>query len=257
MNSIIYIHRNKINGKCYVGQTTQSPHIRWGENGSNYIVKKKDGKFVHTKFAPAILKYGWDNFEHLVLSDIYKSQEELDAAEIATIAKYDSFNDGYNVALGGRGGHGKHSEETKRKLSKAHKGKTWYTNNELDGLYFEGEQPEGWFPGQSISRRATCSKVKKGKHNHACSEETKKKLSAANKGKIQPEWVKQKLRKKVVVIDTLNNTQTTYNCLDDAAKALNYSYSRCFDFKDKNKLLAKRFCIKSVSLKKDAVGDNN
>lgn len=101
MTGIIYIHRNKINGKCYVGQTTISPHKRWGENGCNYIEKYKDGKFIQPKFANAILKHGWDNFEHLLLSDIYTNQEELDAAEIATIAKYNSYIDGYNATLGG------------------------------------------------------------------------------------------------------------------------------------------------------------
>lgn len=263
----IYIHQNKLNGKCYVGQTVRTPKYRWGEDGKGYSSQHK--------FYNAIQKYGWNNFKHILLTTIYNNQEDLDNAEQYYIEDLDSVENGYNCKSGGHGGSkfseetkkkmseakkGKkgraHSEESKRKISEAQKGKTWYTNNELDGLYFEGEQPEGWLPGQSISRRAACSKVKKGKHNHACSEETKNKLSAINKGKIIPEYVKQKLRKKVVVIDTLNNTQTTYNCLDDAAKALNYSCSRCIDFKDKNKLLAKRFCIKSVSLK-NAVGDNN
>ena len=122
VQGIIYIHRNKINGKCYVGQTIQSPHTRWGENGCNYIVKKKDGKFAHPKFAPAILKHGFDDgFEHIILPTIYKTQDELDAAEIATISKYDSFNNGYNANLGGDGGAGmtgkNHTEKTKQKIS--------------------------------------------------------------------------------------------------------------------------------------------
>ena len=124
MKGIIYIHRNKINGKCYVGQTIQSPHKRWGENGCKYILKNQDNTFLQPKFANAIIKYGWDNFEHLILSDIYKTQDELNAAEIATINKYDSFNNGYNATLGGDGGNGrKPSKETKKKMSKAKKGK--------------------------------------------------------------------------------------------------------------------------------------
>jgi len=53
-------------GKCYIGQTCQSCEERWGINGSNYI-KKKDGNFIHPKFAQAILKYGWDNIKHEIL----------------------------------------------------------------------------------------------------------------------------------------------------------------------------------------------
>ena len=177
MNGIIYIHRNKINGKCYVGQTTVSPHTRWGENGCNYIRNYKDGKFIHPKFARAILKHGWDNFEHLILSDIYTSIEELNAAEVATIAKYDSFNDGYNATLGGdnfgiepwnkgkktpeetlaklRGK--KLSEEHKRKISEAKKGKA-----------------------RSEETKKKISEAKKG---HVVSEEAREKISENKKGK--------------------------------------------------------------------------
>ena len=47
----IYIHKNKINNKVYVGQTCQRHvNFRWGHNGNHY----KD----QPKFFKAIKKYG-------------------------------------------------------------------------------------------------------------------------------------------------------------------------------------------------------
>jgi group I intron endonuclease len=93
MNGRIYIHKNKINGKCYVGQTTQKPKHRWGING----IKYKDSP----KFYNAIQKYGWNNFEHIVLPTIYTNIDELNQAEIDVIKDLDSIDNGYNISSGG------------------------------------------------------------------------------------------------------------------------------------------------------------
>ena len=89
----VYVHINKINGKTYIGQTIQKPEKRWGINGKRYL----EGSQV--KFARAILKYGWDNFEHIIL---YKGcSAMLDLLEEMYIKKYDSINNGYNSESGG------------------------------------------------------------------------------------------------------------------------------------------------------------
>lgn len=49
----IYLHRNKSNGKVYIGQTIQSIENRW-KNGNGYK--------PCTYFYKAIQKYGWENF---------------------------------------------------------------------------------------------------------------------------------------------------------------------------------------------------
>lgn len=89
---IIYLHKNKINGKCYVGQTCQSPNTRWGKDGWHY----HDQEY----FYRAIQKYGWDNFEHIVLEqDIPKSK--VDERECYWGGYYHSLApEGYNLALG-------------------------------------------------------------------------------------------------------------------------------------------------------------
>ena len=57
------MHKNKINGKMYIGITSRTPEARWGNNGSQYT-KAKNPCFYN-----AIQKYGWDNFEHIILEE--------------------------------------------------------------------------------------------------------------------------------------------------------------------------------------------
>ena len=96
-NYIIYCHTNKINGKKYIGQTKNSPQKRWGHNGYEYI-RKQPGIFKN-----AILKYGWDNFDHEILFTGL-TKEEANQKEIELIAKFktNDRNYGYNLTAGGQ-----------------------------------------------------------------------------------------------------------------------------------------------------------
>ena len=115
----VYMHTNKINHKVYVGITSQNIMHRWGLGGRRYL-KKENGRYKHRKFAPAILKYGWDNFEHIVFAENVTVREAKQMERIL-VALYDSFNNGYNSTKGGDGSVGNfHSEETKRKISQNH-----------------------------------------------------------------------------------------------------------------------------------------
>ena len=66
--SIIYIHRNLINGKVYIGQTKTTLNARARKDGSGY-----KGCLI---FYNAIQKYGWENFCHAILEK--SSEEEAD-----------------------------------------------------------------------------------------------------------------------------------------------------------------------------------
>lgn len=89
----IYMHKNKINGKVYIGQTYQTLANRWGSDGRRY-----KGQIFYN----AIQKYGWDNFEHIILKEGL-TQEEANQQEIYYIQLYQSTNKnfGYNVTKGG------------------------------------------------------------------------------------------------------------------------------------------------------------
>ena len=106
----VYQHKNKINGKIYIGITSQKPEQRWGSQGCNYKSSPH--------FYSAIQKYGWDNFKHNILfTDLTKEQACLKEQEL--IKEYNSMNRefGYNSTSGGD--IFTMNEETKQKISQA------------------------------------------------------------------------------------------------------------------------------------------
>ena len=122
----VYIHTNKINKKCYIGITNRDAEKRW-KNGKGYLETKKNGEFNQPKFANAILKYGWENFEHIIWA-IGLSKEEACRAEQLLISLWDSIDNGYNILKGGQVGRFglKDSEEVKQKKSESAK-QSWYS----------------------------------------------------------------------------------------------------------------------------------
>lgn len=115
----VYAHVTP-SGKIYIGITSVKPEYRWGPNGNRY---KKNKHFWF-----AIKKYGWDNISHEIIKDNLEPDEAY-KLEVELIAKYKSNNPeyGYNQSLGGESGSlgVKHSEETKKNMSKAFKGRIY------------------------------------------------------------------------------------------------------------------------------------
>lgn len=88
----IYVHLVP-NGKAYVGKTSMKPEYRWW-NGKGYEYNEA--------FYSDILKYGWDNIDHIVLAEVHgkeKAQEE----EKRFVGIFRSYNSlyGYNKTTGG------------------------------------------------------------------------------------------------------------------------------------------------------------
>ena len=81
-NYKIYIHRNKINGKVYIGQTKQPLKSRWN-NGYGYK--------QCTKFWNAIQKYGWDNIRHEILENNLSNEDACEKEKLY-IEQYQSTN---------------------------------------------------------------------------------------------------------------------------------------------------------------------
>lgn len=114
----VYKHTSP-SGKVYIGITRQTLKRRWRDG---------EGYKPCTYFYRAIKKYGWENFKHEILYDGL-TQDEACKMEIELIEKYEANNktNGYNCYVGGDVGPLGYSasEETRKKLSKARKGKTF------------------------------------------------------------------------------------------------------------------------------------
>lgn len=91
----VYRHTSP-SGKVYIGITKDSK-VRWGRKGQGYLGIEKNGKYTHWLFAPAILKYGWENFTHEIL---FNNLDEISAKMIEEdlIFYYKKEGISYNVA---------------------------------------------------------------------------------------------------------------------------------------------------------------
>lgn len=136
-NYKVYMHTNKINGKKYIGITMTEPKQRWGY-GYGYYNQKR--------FYNSIKKYGWNNFEHLVLFENL-TKEEAETIEVELIKKYNTTDGkfGYNIDFGGNCCISR-AEHTKNKISKTMKEKKINTGNKnpmygKHGLDNNGSKP--------------------------------------------------------------------------------------------------------------------
>jgi len=158
----IYKIINKKNGKCYIGSSNDI-RKRWNSHRCDLEANRHQSEHLQRSWN----KHGSDNFDFLVVEEIapQKPQEALWEREQHYLDLLQPFGkSGYNSvreAGGGTKGY-KHTEATKIKMSKAHKGRAF-----------------------SEETRQKMSEAKKGKK---LSEETKRKMSEAHKG--QKAWNK-------------------------------------------------------------------
>jgi len=208
-NYVVYMHKNKINGKIYVGITKNKPNYRW-----NY------GKGYNNQyFKRAIDKYGWDNFKHIILFNNL-SMEEAEQKEIELIKQYNSNNKkfGYNISKGGMVNNGVPcKEETKKKISLANKG----TKNGFYGKHHTEEEK------QKISQ-ASKELWKNEEHRKKILPILNKHKKNFQKGNVP--WNKGKKgimvawnRKKVICLDT----NEIFNSIMEAEKTMNVSNVSC------------------------------
>ena len=198
-----YIYRiiNKANGKTYIGQH------KYKKLNDNYM-----GSGV--LLAKAKKKYGIENFKKEILEfDIPNVELANDWEQMYILFERVKGKAEYNIAAGGGGTvgvipwnkgksswiKGKHrSEETKKKISEAEKGRIpWNRGKHLGPLPEETKRKiSEAHKGKKISEEARrkMSEAKKGRVSNmkGCklSEETRRKMSEAKKGK--PTWNKGK-----------------------------------------------------------------
>lgn len=118
----VYKHTSP-SGKVYVGITCQDVKRRW-QNGFGY--------FNNEYFTRAIVKYGWDNFVHEILyTGLCLEEAKTKEKECIKLWRSNEEEFGYNLSDGGEAHSGcKFSEETRKKMSESHIGKTYTMSEE-------------------------------------------------------------------------------------------------------------------------------
>lgn len=157
-------------GKSYIGQTINlKDRKRCFYNPNKY--------YSGHKLDNAIKKYGIENFKYeiviqIVESDKFKLREKLNELEIYYIEKYNSYNNGYNMTLGGSGSKGCfQTEESRKKISNKAKGR----KGSMTGKHLTEEQRK---------KISAFAKTRIGNKNpffgKSHSETTKRKIGTAN-----------------------------------------------------------------------------
>ena len=112
IDRVVYVIRNKVNGKRYVGIAKYGTAIRWR---AHVRAAMRGGQCYLQR---AIRKHAPKSFSICVVQRC-NNDAELRAAEKRWIAKLDTYQHGYNQTKGGDGQHGlHHSAKTKRTLKR-------------------------------------------------------------------------------------------------------------------------------------------
>ena len=244
-NYCVYKHTSP-SRKVYIGTTKHKPEVRW-RNGFGY----KGNEY----FFKAICKYGWENIEHEIIAENLSYQDAANM-EVALIASYNSTNrnHGYNIEHGGNMC-GTHSEETRRKISKASMGNKSCTGRKISEWHKQQLINSNLGAHRHIGRKAspeTCaaiSKALKGRklsaehiqhliegkpdmhgpnnpmYGRRQSERTKSLISERAKGRQLTESQKQRLRdiaktKSVEQLDLDGNVIARFSKLVEAARSV-------------------------------------
>lgn len=190
----IYIIKNTIDNKCYIGQTTcKNVNTRW----------KSHIRRMNTDGCPALYsafrKYGIDKFEFKVLCEC--NNEDCDKLEIQYIIEYNSIApNGYNIESGGNKNKVFHpetcekikkaltgkklSDETKGKISKANTGKR-HTEESKQKMSIKRK---GWKMSEE-SRKKQANTIK----GHPVSELTRQRVAESNKKRVWTDEMRQKM----------------------------------------------------------------
>lgn len=220
----IYIIKNNLNGKCYIGQSVK---IRSRIKG--HMRNAKNGK-LDLPIYRAINKYGFHNFTIDILESFIPDADmtntdlikQLDQLEIKYIEEYNAYTDGYNCTKGGDFGvlGLKMTEEQKKKVSENSKklvasgvfGKRVYLYNFVEKYYIYA-----W----TIKDAASITKLSRSNIGRLCNNtyihpfcnnfiaaSTKEELED-KKSKI-PEWLEEYEKNKATLVERHRNDKVYF-----------------------------------------------
>lgn len=192
MAGTVYVARNSVNGKMYVGQSWEY---------QNRKRRHLDPTPTHcVAFKAAVKKYGKEAFSFSVIADGIEDQELLDLTEDYFIWSLMSMApSGYNLRWGGA--RGKLTEEHKKRISAANKGQviTEEQKRHLSAINTGKKHSEATKEKcriistgrrHTMESRQKMSMVQKG---HPISDEAKRKMSLAKLGRKLSEETRKKM----------------------------------------------------------------
>ncbi len=215
---VIYKITNEVNGKSYVGQTTQDLSARWKQHLAC------DGHCI--ALTSAMKKYGTENF---IIEEIYWafSTEELLKKEKEFINNFNTLApNGYNLTSGGEAP--VFSEITRQKMSrKKEKHSRWGKNHTEESKKKMSESAKKR-PPFSKETREKISKANTGTNHWTCtkeiSEKTRERLLIASKNNLHitgPLLQKANESRKIKI--KCNENNTVYASIREAARSLKIS----------------------------------
>lgn len=251
MKGVVYRLVNKQTGQSYIGRTFDLRKRLWGHKASaNKVGTKNEGQpIVH-----AIRELGFEAFDVEVLyeSEEFEDKKILDdllnEKEIYFIEKYNSIANGYNRTKGGAGMIGfSLSPSSRISISKANKGRKYgedfkekcrirsrklWENEEMRKKYSE------MFSGEKNPMYGVrLTGEKNPNYGKPMSEETKRKLSEAKKGKPGTPMSEENKRKLIEIAKRpkseshrkkISETLTGTKCPDKWKPILQYSSEGIF-----------------------------
>lgn len=173
---VVYIAVNTVNGKVYIGKHQRNCPVtqRWKEHQQAAARGAPNSYFLN-----AIRKYGFEAFSFSVLLDGITDRKELSFQERKFITQYQSSNPaiGYNLTAGGEGGgaFGNKNGLGKRPASRGIRLKEYWAGVSLDERRKRAQHRASFF-----------TKELREQHPPTHTEESKKKISVALKGRPHP-----------------------------------------------------------------------
>ena len=179
---IVYQARNLVNGHRYIGYTARGLAVRKYQH--LWVARK--GKGLH--FHRAIQKYGEENFVFGILGEFGDDEELAKIYEIEAIAKY---RPEYNLSYGGEGG--TLHESSRKKIGEANSRRI-ITDEIRKNI---GDARRGTKRNvetreklrmAGLGRKHTAETLQKMREvcGHPISDEARKKMSIARKGRVSP-----------------------------------------------------------------------
>lgn len=212
----IYGLRCRTTNKWYVGQSIDV-FGRWEDYRK--LRCKNQRKLYH-----ALMKYGYGDFEKILIEPCDKVDWILDYREMYWIKRYNAFTDGYNLTEGGHIGLTflgmKHTPEAKAKISSSGKGRK-LSSESIEKMR---KSLTGKIYGpRSLATRRKISESQRGKPGKKPSEKTRRrmsvairesmtadvrlKISEAGKGRVPSNETREKLRQSLTGHGTSDETR--------------------------------------------------